>query len=118
MKIKLLIVFLALAPVVLSAQACIFPPPYNFTSADILNDPSSGDIDIVHAGHGRWYLQHIPSAGLSAGFCPIVEYMPIRAIADLTPYAIPLAMPPRPLDNHANNMDNIRFASYCFNVMF
>ena len=78
-------------------EVLYFPPPYSFTSADILNDPSSGDIDIVHAGHGRWNLQHIPSAGLSAGFCPIVEYMPIRAIADLMPYAIPLAMPPGPL---------------------
>lgn len=118
MKIKLLITFLALTPVVLSAQAFIFPPPYSFTSADILNDPSSGDIDIVHAGHGRWYLQHIPSAGLSAGFCPIVDYMPIRTIADLTPYAIPLAMPPRPFDNHANNMADVLDTSYFFYTMF
>ena len=74
-----------------------FPPPYNFTSSDILSDPISGDIDIVHAGHGRWYLQHIPSVNPTLAPCPIVDYTSIKVVADLMPYAIPLGVLPDPL---------------------
>ena len=66
-----------------------FPPSENFTSADILNDPSSKDINLVEAGRGRWYLQHIPTAGPGMAGCPASDIINVDIIPDLTPVPIP-----------------------------
>ncbi len=102
MKTKLLIVFLALTPVVLSAQACIFPSPFNLHSADIINDLSSKDINLVEAGHGRWYLQHIPTAGFGTTGCPMSDIINVDVITDLTPVPIPYSTAPNSLMFGAN----------------
>lgn len=71
------------------AVRLFFPPSENFTSADILNDPSSIDINLVEAGRGRWYLQHIPTAGPGMAGCPASDIINVDIIPDLTPVPIP-----------------------------
>ena len=61
----------------------------HFTSADILNDPSSKDINLVEAGRGRWYLQHIPSAGFGTTGCPTSDIINVDIIPDLPAVPIP-----------------------------
>lgn len=76
------------------AVRLFFPPSENFTSADILNDPSSKDINLVEAGRGRWYLQHIPSAGFGTTGCPGGDMINVDIIPDLTPVPIPYSTIP------------------------
>lgn len=66
-----------------------FPPPVNFNSADILSDPTTGYIDLVEAGGGRWYLQHIPTAGPATAGCPAGDPIPVDVIANLPTVSIP-----------------------------
>lgn len=61
----------------------------HFTSADIFNDLLSKDINLVEAGRGRWYLQHIPSTGPGTSGCPVEDYINVDVIPDLTPVPIP-----------------------------
>ena len=113
MKTKSLIIILALLPAGLSAQGYCSSVLWNaaldshgeivrswgamqatiskshFTSADILNDPSSKDINLVEAGRGRWYLQHIPTAGPGTAGCPVSDVINVDIIPDLTPVPIP-----------------------------
>ena len=63
MKTSLLIIFLALTPAVLT--------------------------NLVEAGHGRWYLQHIPTAGPGMAGCPASDIINVDIIPDLTPVPIP-----------------------------
>ena len=118
MKTKQLIVILALLPAGLSAQGYCSSVLWNatldshgeivrsweamqatvskshFTSADILNDPSSKDINLVEAGRGRWYLQHIPTAGPGMAGCPASDIINVDIIPDLTPVPIPYSTTP------------------------
>lgn len=71
-----------------------FPPSENFTSADILSDPTSGNIDLVEAGRGRWYLQHIPTAGPGMAGCPASDIINVDIIPDLPPVPIPYSTTP------------------------
>ncbi len=63
MKTKPLIIFLTLTPAVLT--------------------------NLVEAGRGRWYLQHIPSAGFGTTGCPGGDMINVDIIPDLTPVPIP-----------------------------
>jgi hypothetical protein len=71
-----------------------FPSPFNFYSADIINDLSSKDINLVEAGHGRWYLQHIPTAGPGTAVCPASDIINVDIIPDLPPVPIPYSTTP------------------------
>jgi len=71
-----------------------FPSPFNFYSADIINDLSSKDINLVEAGHGRWYLQHIPTAGPGTAVCPASDIINVDIIPDLPPVPIPYSTIP------------------------